>query len=107
MGSSRFTLERNTPINGGKKLMTWSNMHLVFTAAATFLVAEATNGYSSTCTEDGYLEIIIPYANAVTASLLKAVAGTCDVAGPGGTDQTHTYVHDENTNQATLKLHIK
>lgn len=65
-------------------------------------------GYSSKCTDDGFVEITIPYANEATSELLSAVAGDpqtgCTVRGPSS--EKHTYNFDSDNNQAVLRLNI-
>lgn len=68
------------------------------------LVASSESGYSSVCKDDGMLEITIPYTNGLTAELLRAVAGDCDVRG--ASSDNHNYAYDEENSQAVLNVHI-
>ena len=66
------------------------------------------NKYSSTCNDQGQLEIHIPYANAAISDLLNVDAGDCTaLRGPGGGDgDKHEYSHDEANQKSILKINI-
>ena len=69
------------------------------------LASATSDGYASTCTEDGFVEITIPYSNSIGSELLSAVAPTCNARG--ASSEHHTYNFDEANSQAILKLNIE
>jgi hypothetical protein len=65
-------------------------------------LAAANNGYTSTCTSDGFLEITIPYAHEGSANLLSAVAQDCMLSGP----ESENHSFNWQNNQAVLSINI-
>merc|ERR1712110_261368 len=93
-----YILERNVSLRQMKLLATTS-------LALLAKLASAETGYTSTCTDDGFLEITIPYTNELTSNLLRVVAEDCDLFGPSS--DNHEYSYDADNEQAVLRLNIE